>query len=265
MFDEKIIQHILGSYPIYSVLGGGGDVVRRANYIHQAINNLFPLVDDLATIHGGGDFPLVPQDSYAQNLAETKFAETVKNAFNAYNSDKSRTHDYHLFYGPLLMRLPQPMTALVESGMGSTNDENFSSMGANGSPGASLRAFRDLTLDCPIYGGDIDRSILFSEERIQTFQVDLMDGFSLLEFAEKVPDGCDLVIDDGLHSAETNLNFIKYMLNKIRIGGSLVIEDIDPVTLPLWRLVARLLAGDRYNCEIIQTRQWLLFHVQRIA
>ena len=42
-------------------------------------------------------------------------------------------------------------------------------MNINGKPGASLRAWRDYFENALIYGADIDKNILFKENRINTF------------------------------------------------------------------------------------------------
>ena len=67
-----------------------------------------------------------------------------------------------------------------------------------------------------------------------------------------MPDGLDLVIDDGLHAPNANLTTLAFGLQKIRKGGAVVIEDIARPALPLWKVVKALLS-DKYQCELFQS------------
>ena len=48
-----------------------------------------------------------------------------------------------------------------------------------GKPGASLRVWRDYFPNAIIYGADIDKDILFAEERIKTFYIDQLDPVAI--------------------------------------------------------------------------------------
>jgi hypothetical protein len=54
-------------------------------------------------------------------------------------------------------------------------------MGRTGTPGASLRAWRDYFPNAEIYGADIDREILFEEERISAFYVNQLSESAILK------------------------------------------------------------------------------------
>ena len=71
---------------------------------------------------------------------------------------------------------------ILEIGLGTNNVDVVSNMGRDGIPGASLRAFRDYLINSKIYGADIDKSILFSEERIETYFVDQTNDTSFENF-----------------------------------------------------------------------------------
>ena len=52
-------------------------------------------------------------------------------------------------------------------------------MTENGIPGVSLRVWIDYFFNAKIYGGDIDKEILFEEERSKTFYVDQLNSNSI--------------------------------------------------------------------------------------
>jgi hypothetical protein len=98
-------------------------------------------------------------------------------------------------------------------------------MGKGGKPGASLRTFRDY-LKIHIYGADVDRRILFNEDNISTFYVDQLNIDSIQDLKKNIPK-LDLIIDDGLHQPDANLNVVIELIDHLNPGGILIIEDIE--------------------------------------
>jgi hypothetical protein len=187
------------------------------------------------------------------------------NLFDHYGSDKRR-HGYHETYAAVIALLARTSSQLtvMEIGLGTNDPTRMSTMGRYGSPGASLRAFRDYLPEAKILGGDIDRKILFEEERISTGFVDQLDAtsFGRLFDAVRATD-VDLLIDDGLHSTEANLNTLGVGLSRVRPGGFIVIEDIPHRSLDVWRLVSRLLAQAGVPSMIVDCPGAYL-HVSRV-
>jgi hypothetical protein len=136
-------------------------------------------------------------------------------------------------------------------------------MGDSGKPGASLRAFRDFLPNAQIYGADVDRRILFQEDRIRTFFVDQTDIQSFGELA-RLNATFDLIIDDGLHSPNANIAVLLFGLRKIIPGGWLVVEDIDDAARPVWQVFSSLLPTG-YKSYLIDAKNALVFAVQREA
>ena len=132
-------------------------------------------------------------------------------------------------------------------------------MGINGRPGASLRAFRDFLPRGQICGADIDRRILFSEERIETYFVDqtCQTSFDDLWLALG-PRQFDLVIDDGLHSPNANVATMLFSLRCLKKGGTLIIEDISSDAIPVWQTISALLPSDS-TPTIIRAKNGILF------
>ena len=149
--------------------------------------------------------------------------------------------------------------------MGTNNRHVVSHMGVDGKPGASLRAFRQHLPNAQIYGADIDKSILFQEDRIQTFFVDQTEPSSFLDLERRVPSDLDLIIDDGLHSPDANLESLRFGLQKIKIGGWFIVEDICPEAVPLWQVVSALLISERLEAHLYRAQGGYVFAVKRLT
>jgi hypothetical protein len=156
-----------------------------------------------------------------------------------HGSDKSRPHNWHLFYSWLFQQLGSlSKLAILEIGMGSNDPEVISNMGKAGKPGASLRAWAEYCPNSLIFGADVDLKTLFQESRIETMQVDQTELLSLRELPKKFSvDKYDLIIDDGIHSIHGNLNSLLFGLDHVTEGGWIVIEDVyrlDNWEIPLY-------------------------------
>ena len=137
-------------------------------------------------------------------------------------------------------------------------------MGASGKPGTSLQAFRDFCPQAMINGTDIDERILFEEQRIKTFFVDQTDPSTFERLKADVSGDFDLVIDDGLHSPNANIESLRFGLQIVRPGGWVVIEDIAKEATDIWKLVAALLPLSRFNCRLYEAAGAMVFAVNRL-
>ena len=127
-------------------------------------------------------------------------------------------------------------------------------MGSGGRPGASLYAFKEYLPKANIYGADIDKNILFNEDRIKTCFVDQLDLKSFENIKNTFGEiQYDLIIDDGLHSIGANLNTLLFALDNVKLNGWIVIEDIH---IPdNWYTIHYFLSkSNKYNCELIKAR-----------
>ena len=120
-------------------------------------------------------------------------------------------------------------------------------MTSRGKPGASLRVWRDYFTNSLIYGADIDKNILFEEDRIKTFYVDQLNEFSIKEMWSNInKSNFDIILDDGLHTFEAGITLFLNSFNKLRKNGIYIIEDVDFMYIK--KLADRL---SKYNPEII--------------
>ena len=116
-----------------------------------------------------------------------------------------------------------------------------------------------------LIGADIDKRILFKEDRIKTFYVDQTSNSSLNDFKNKFTNKFDLIIDDGLHSPDANINTLRVATTLIKKGGSIVIEDINIKAIDIWMTMSNLLPSNIFKSQIIEAEGTLLFLVQKFS
>lgn len=191
-------------------------------------------------------------DKGAHNSASSPPAP-LRELLSSYGSDKSTIHDYDVIYETYADMCGVPETVL-EVGLG-TSSSLPSSMGPQGSPGASARAFRDW--GSFVIGCDIDEKTLFSEPGIFTLQIDQLSPrtFRRLDYILESIGHVDLVVIDGLHTPEADLNSLLLLAPWLSPSGLLVVEDVenDPLILDMWRDVLRALPG-RYCGRVAATK-----------
>jgi hypothetical protein len=196
-------------------------------------------LDDQCIAIGNID-ELLPRLRFLVSLA-TLFSELetrLCRLLNTAGSDKARGwHNYAYIYHFLLRRYVNQGARLLEIGIGTNFTDTPSSMGADGKPGASLRAWRAYFSDAEIVGADVDRRILFSEDGIETCYVDQLAAATIAELAERLHEtgGLDVIIDDGLHTYEANTITFEGLFSCLRTSGIFLIEDVVYVSVPKWK------------------------------
>lgn len=139
-----------------------------------------------------------------------------------------KPHTYPLFYHSIFNLSRENVKLVFECGLGTNNPNLKSNMTENGIPGASLRVWRDYFYNADIYGGDINKDILFKEEKIKTFYVDQLDKESIKQMWANIEvENFDIIIEDGLHEPDANLNFFFNSFSKLKKNGVYVIEDVS--------------------------------------
>lgn len=173
-----------------------------------------------------------------------------------YGSDKGaplRSKDFHGysdFYLHLFSLRKNDVKLIFECGLGTNNLSLPSNMGVNGRPGASLRVWRDFFPYAEVFGADIDRDILFVEDRIRTCFVDQTSPSSIQDMWEVIDrSNFDIMIDDGLHEADAAIILLEHSFSKLRDGGIYIIEDLDHRNLGL---VTEHLSKHSYNFTVIR-------------
>jgi hypothetical protein len=154
-----------------------------------------------------------------------------------YSSDKGNSwHNYTTVYSKLFGRDRARVRRVFELGLGRDHPDMASTIGKDGLPGASLRGWREIFPHALVFGADIDRSILFSEDRIQTFYCDQLDSNAIHEMWDQptMREPMDIIVEDGLHTFEGNASFLAGSLEHVRPGGYYTVEDILSKDLHHW-------------------------------
>jgi len=175
------------------------------------------------------------------------FKCTLSGLCDKYGSDKGElskdghpytwsSHTYADYYASLFRHCRKCIKNVFECGLGTNNPNLQSSMGVNGMPGASLRVWRDYFPNANIFGADIDRDILFKEDRIDTFYVDQTDPKSISDLWRNIKvTEFDLMLDDGLHTFEAGKILFEHSINNLSEEGIYIIEDVVPQDLLLFK------------------------------
>ena len=162
----------------------------------------------------------------------SKKKDNLKKLFDKYGSDKGNLnykHNYSKFYSKLFDKIKFKKINLLEVGLGSVDPQiNFHMkfMGNNYKPLASLFAWREYFTNGSIYGADIDKKILTKHHRINTFYVDMLNKNSIEDMWSQINNEMDIIIDDGFHSFEANINLFERSYDFLKKGGFYIIEDV---------------------------------------
>lgn len=129
---------------------------------------------------------------------------------NRFGCDKSTYHNYTSVYPIFLEKFRNEDFSLLEIGI----DE-----------GKSYRVWESYFTIAKIYGMDISKS--FTTNRGIVFQGDQSKLEHLKDVASKI-DNCKIIIDDGSHVAEHQLESFYYLFeNLLQDGGVYIIEDVE--------------------------------------
>jgi glycosyltransferase involved in cell wall biosynthesis len=149
-----------------------------------------------------------------------------------YGSDKgsedimNSRHNYTLIYNELFKNLFDKNINIFELGIGTTNPNIISYMDSKYKSGASLKTWSKIFPNANIYGADIDKTILFNEDRIKTYYCDERDLKSIKSIWENIDVKFDIIIDDGIHEFNDNIRFFENSIHKLNHNGYYIIEDI---------------------------------------
>jgi hypothetical protein len=199
------------------------------------------------TVHGQ------PSDLVDQLRGINAFSPTpMCRIMTRYGSDKGNSwHNYTTVYYELFGKLRARALRIFELGLGTNNPDFAYSMGVDGKPGASLRGWREIFPHARVFGADIDRDVLFTEDRIQTFYCDQLDSSVIRDLWAQpaLVEEMDILIEDGLHEFPANISFLAGSLEHVRVGGIYVIEDIKRREIDLWREQLSIYATQYPNYE----------------
>jgi len=160
---------------------------------------------------------------------------TLGQICSIYNTDKNCLHCYvdHV-YEDLFRAIRHTARKILEIGV---------------EGGGSLFMWREYFPEATITGVDNkDRPQLKDRDRIEfvfgdAYDYDTLDG---------LPDGFDVIIDDGPHTLESMTFFIKEYIHKANEKGMLVIEDIQDFN---WTNILRRFVPEGFVVEVRDLRR----------
>lgn len=165
--------------------------------------------------------------NYIKNINSNKKLSTLMNLYGSDKGGRNNVHNYADFYSTIFDKKRLLVKNFLEIGLG-TNDINLpSNMGKQGIPLASLRAWRDYFPKANIFGADIDKKILKNEKRIKTFFVDQTKKKTIDLLFKKIKiKQFDVILEDGLHEFNANINFFENSIKYLSKKGIYIIEDV---------------------------------------
>lgn len=165
--EGRTCMDVLETFPAF-VANSWGTYKARAPLAVKSINQTIPALQELAACYRSRLLEVESIDTFLAGTSSSDDAERLKSLFDNYGSDKGTTHDFYLAYNRIIGN-GEKISKVFEIGLGTNNVDVVSTMGRDGKPGASLRAFRDYCPEAKVFGADFDTSVLFTEDRIQTF------------------------------------------------------------------------------------------------
>ncbi len=138
-------------------------------------------------------------------------------------TDKQRSHNYLDLYESLLNKKKSSAQNVLEIGIGDFNEKN----------GGSIKLWRDYFTNATIYGLDIlDKTRvldeLLSDNRVKLYTS--VDAYDSEFFKNNILDKnvkFDFLLDDGPHTLDSIVKFVKLYSQVISDDGILIIEDIQ--------------------------------------
>jgi len=165
--------------------------------------------------------------NYVVNANSNSELTDLMNLYGSDKGGKNNHHNYSEYYSDIFFHKRKSIKNFLEIGLGTNNTNMASNMGADGTPLASLRAWKNYFINANIYGADIDKDILKDEERIKTFFVDQTNPDTISAMFNKIGvDKFDIILEDGLHEYNANICFFENAIKYLDNDGIYIIEDI---------------------------------------
>ena len=145
-----------------------------------------------------------------QNTSTTLRELYYSKGYGYYPTDKGTTHCYIDSYDKLFIDYKEKSINILEVGV---------------SEGGSVRLWSEYFTNANIFGYDIVKTArpnIFNEK--VTYVVKDVNSITTEEFKETP---LTIAIDDGSHSLQDQLTFIKTIYNQVVAGGLVIVEDIQ--------------------------------------
>ena len=165
--------------------------------------------------------------NYTVNSSSNSKLTELMNFYGSDKGGKNNHHNYSEYYSELFFNERKNIKNFLEIGLGTNDISVPSNMGKNGTPLASLKAWRDFFENANIYGADIDKKILKNDERIKTFFVDQTNPKTIELLLKNIGiSKFDIILEDGLHEYNANICFFENSIEFLSENGTYIIEDV---------------------------------------
>ena len=155
----------------------------------------------------------------------------VKDVFDRHWTDKG-VNGYADLYEALFKCVRDKVNNVLEVGIGTQIPNVLSTMAGYApghyAPGASLRAWREYFSSACIYGIDVQEDTIITSERIITAICDSTNEASVTATVGGWGVLFDVIIDDGNHEKECQLQTLRNLWKYVVDGGYYIVEDIQP-------------------------------------
>lgn len=204
--------------------------------------NLKEIMNGIKNIEGHFNILIDTKHNIEKYLNSTRFIYnknpnnylTLTDIMNEEGSDKGQNrHDYTKKYEELFDPIKDEIKTFCEIGLGTNDPTIKSNMGIHGIPLASVRGWKRYFNKATIYGADIDMNILRNEMGLFTYHIDMTDPESVDNFWKNFTFKMDIIMDDGLHEFDANVNLFENSYDKF--NRYYIIEDIGENYLGQWR------------------------------
>ena len=149
--------------------------------------------------------------NYPTKTKEEKEIKKYSFYLDRYKSSKAYG-DYRFFLDETFYNLKNNINTILEIGI---------------SYGAGILSLKDYFHNSYLWGVDIDRNTFLKDKQIVKCEwVDQLKINSLQESAKKFNVKFDLIIDDGWHHPESQMNSLIAYLPYLNFGGLYIVEDI---------------------------------------
>lgn len=182
--------------------------LNMTNYFISSSYRIFEIaIDDLKIDNK------VNQES-ADNITTPYVEKSVVNSFkeisDSVDCDKTTYHQYHKFYPMFLEKWRESKINIFEIGI---------------EEGKSINIWKKYFPYSTIWGMDISRK--YEGDRYKVFIGDQSKMEDLSRVSSQIPK-CQLILDDGSHVADHQINTFEYLFeNLLDYGGVYIIEDIE--------------------------------------
>jgi len=157
-------------------------------------------------------------------MEEIKGVTELCEIANKYGADKCPqiNHMYTPFYFEFFSPMRQSVKKVFEYGVGNRRIKRAI---PQYQIGASLRMWRDFFPNAQVYGADIAKGAVFTDDRLETFFCDESKPEDVKALIEKIGADIDIFIDDASHHMHEQIVLFETVMPLLKKDAIYVIED----------------------------------------